>query len=308
MKKYFIIALSLCAVMSCSKENTITNNTPLSFTAGFDEGTKSMLNDDRSQSWLGGDKVIVYDITDIPVFADLVSASFTNISTSPSSSAIFTLDAESSSFTFENNHKYLALHNARVSATQLEKIKSCTIKFTNTISFDSSRKYGMPDNTIPVASFFTYTGESSLQNISFHNITALCVVRVKNKTMNPIHISRISLSETYGGTAWKGRVFGGCIYYSNRFGNYKLQGVSSGSDTSTISCDKIIDSGAECDFSTIMAIPYSREDAGGITLTVKVMDGSDCLAQTQKIIQDASGPATWTVGDTKVFNIEINPN
>lgn len=293
--------------MSCSKENTIiNNNSPLSFTAGFAEGTKSMLNDDRSQTWLGGDQVIIYDVTDKSTPSS--QAKFTNISSNPSTSATFTINPEFSSFEFVTNHKYLALHNA-TGVFSDSKSYRIIMKNSGAITYDSGRKYGMPDHTIPVAYYFTYSGKSSLQNFSFKNIMALCVVRVTNNTSAPINISKIELkaSSDSPDSKWNANVFGGIWIVDYSSSPYVGCSASPLKDTNVITCNNTIEPGATCDYSTLIARIYYTS-RGTISVTIDVKDGSETLATATKTIQENGQPRGYDVGDTKVFNISVNPS
>lgn len=302
MKKYLILALISCALMSCGKEDMVNeNSTPLSFTAGFDSNSKSMLNNDRSQTWIGLDQVTIYDVTD---YASTSSyATFTNTRTTPSTSATFKIDSGFESFAFQKDHKYIAVHNANSISLNPTYY---SIHFKNPVTYDSGRKYGMPDNTIPVACYFTYSDESSLHGISFHNISSLCVVRVTNNTSDPINITDIQL-EAISTTSWAYKIFRALYIEGYKKDSYDMPAASPGSKKTYIVCNNTIPAGESCDYSTLMARIYDT-NYGDLTLKVTVNDGSTTLAESTKKIHVNENDFPWHAGDIKVFNITVNPS
>lgn len=70
--KYCVAVLVLVGLASCGKEvvilpdearlsSTVSKYAPITFTAGFDADTKTILNDDRSVCWVAGDRITVFD-------------------------------------------------------------------------------------------------------------------------------------------------------------------------------------------------------------------------------------------------------
>ena len=192
MQKLFtLVIVAILALCSCSKSEINENREAASFVAALHDNTKTILNNDRSQSWLGGEVVQIFDVTDFVKGTSAVYK-FTNTNTGQSTVAEFV--AEDPNFKFVEGHSYYAYYGGANEANILAtKDNFITLTYDKDFLYNPEGKYGLPNNSIPLSCKFKYTGKSSVQSLKFRNVVNLLVLRITNNTSESKQIGHILL-------------------------------------------------------------------------------------------------------------------
>ena len=192
MKKFFtLVAIAAIALCACNKNEINENREAASFVAALHDNTKTILNNDRSQAWLGGEVIQIFDVTD---FVNGTSAvyKFTNTNTGQSTVAEFV--AEDPNFKFVEGHSYYAYYGGANEANILAtKDNFITLTYDKDFLYNPEGKYGLPNNSIPLSCKFKYTGKSSVRSLKFRNVVNLLVLRITNNTLESKQIGHILL-------------------------------------------------------------------------------------------------------------------
>lgn len=192
MKKFFtLVAIAAIALCACNKNEINENREAASFVATFSDNVKTLLNNDRSQAWLGGEVIQIFDVTD---FVNGTSAvyKFTNTNTGQSTVAEFV--AEDPNFKFVEGHSYYAYYGGANEANILAtKDNFITLTYDKDFLYNPEGKYGLPNNSIPLSCKFKYTGKSSVRSLKFRNVVNLLVLRITNNTLESKQIGHILL-------------------------------------------------------------------------------------------------------------------
>lgn len=190
MKNFFtLVAIAAIALCACNKNEINENREAASFVAALHDNTKTILNNDRSQAWLGGEVIQIFDVTD---FVNGTSAvyKFTNTNTGQSTVAEFV--AEDPNFKFVEGHSYYAYYGGANEANILAtKDNFITLTYDKDFLYNPEGKYGLPNNSIPLSCKFKYTGKSSVQSLKFRNVVNLLVLRITNNTSESKQIGHI---------------------------------------------------------------------------------------------------------------------
>ena len=192
MKNFFtLVAIAAIALCACNKNEINENREAASFVAALHDNTKTILNNDRSQAWLGGEVIQIFDVTD---FVNGTSAvyKFTNTNTGQSTVAEFV--AEDPNFKFVEGHSYYAYYGGANEANILAtKDNYITLTYDKDFLYNPEGKYGLPNNSIPLSCKFKYTGKSSVRSLKFRNVVNLLVLRITNNTSESKQIGHILL-------------------------------------------------------------------------------------------------------------------
>ena len=298
MKKIFIlIAIASMTFCACNKSEIIENKEAASFVASFDANTKTTLNDDRSQSWLGGEVVKVLDVTDASQDTPIeTTCTFTNIGTKGPKA---TFVADNQSFEFVEGHNYFVYYDG----TSNPKLNRSTerylgLQFNKENFYNPTGTYGLSDNQIPLASKFKYTGKASVQNIKFHNIVSLLVLKVTNNSAESKQVGYIQLEESK--KDYTTNIFGGALVPYSKSDDYSSPGTSynfGGGSNATYM--------ASVSFSSPITIA-----GGGIKyFTVCVMkpwDSNATFDLTAKIYKTKSGPIVASAVRSGLSQAKLN--
>lgn len=262
MKKNILFGIAaISALVSCSKSETSTCPSLESFTADFAD-TKTTLNNDLSQSWVGGEYVRILDIAENNKFNSIPIENchiFQNPSSSPSSTATFV--STDPNFHFELGHKYYvyycgALDYLKKSGFYSETIAYPWIMYAVNQIFNPEKKYGISDDVIPLAGRIDASSSLSTKgNVSFSNVAALLVLRVTNQSSQPKTIHHITFSCLgEDGVIYKKFLFGNS-YRSKSFDDqdFEMTPASSGFAKAKLTCnDFVLQAGATQDFGMVI--------------------------------------------------------
>lgn len=298
--------MTFCA---CNKSEIIENKEAASFVASFDANTKTTLNNNLSQSWLGGEVVKVLDVTNAFLATPIeTSCTFTNVYATKSTKATFV--ADDPSFEFIEGHNYIVYY-AGTNSTTLKRegaTRYMSIKFKSDFKYNPLGKYGLPDNQIPLISKFKYSGKASVQNILFHNITNLLVIRVKNNTSESKQVGYIKIEQSK--KHYTVNMFGGALIPYTNTDDYSLPGTSydfwggsSASGLGQIIFDSpiTIASGETKDF----AVFIMRPDSGTFDLTTQIFDKNNGNKIAEAVKSGLSKTNFVGPGRTLVWSIDI---
>ena len=194
MKKFFtLVAIAAIALCACNKNEINENREAASFVATFSDNVKTLLNNDRSQAWLGGEVIQIFDVTDAYNGKSAIHK-FRNTSSTQSTSATFV--AEDPSFEFVEGHSYCAYYGGANEANDVALGTNGYVLYTYDSDFlyNPEGMYGMPNNTIPLLCKFKYAGKSTLQSLKFYNVANLLVLRITNNTEKSKQIGHIQLA------------------------------------------------------------------------------------------------------------------
>ncbi len=195
MKKFFTLAaIATLALCACNKSDIDENREAASFVATFDNTVKTVLNEDRSQSWLGGEVVRIIDVAELN---NGNSDSYKFRNTSATQSNVATFVADDPSFEFVEGHSYCAYYGGANEANDVT-LHSGYMCYTYDSDFlyNPEGQYGLPDNVVPLVCKFNYTGKSTLQSLRFHNVANLLVLRITNNASESKQIGHIQLAIT----------------------------------------------------------------------------------------------------------------
>ena len=317
MKKIFIlIAIASMTFCACNKSEIIENKEAASFVASFDANTKTTLNDDRSQSWLGGEVVKVLDVTDASQETPIeTTCTFTNKGTKGPKA---TFVADNQSFEFVQGHNYFVYYGGTSDKSdQLSIVDKMHLglKFSAAYLYNPTGKYGLSDNLIPLVSKFKYTGKASVQNIIFHNISSLLVLRVTNtsgedKQVGYIRIGHLEQPEKPK-PSWRTHIFGGALPrysksddYSDPSTSYNFGGGSHATNLATVSFSSpiTIKNNETKDFAVCVVQPYSDESFDLTAQIYNIQSGTIVASAVKSGLSKTklNGP-----GHTYVWSIDI---
>ncbi len=192
MKKFYTLAaIATLALCACNKSDIDENREAASFVATFDNTVKTVLNEDRSQSWLGGEVVRIIDVAELN---NGNSDSYKFRNTSATQSNVATFVADDPSFEFVEGHSYCAYYGGANEANDVT-LHSGYMCYTYDSDFlyNPEGQYGLPDNVVPLVCKFKYTGKSTLQSLRFHNVANLLVLRITNNASESKQIGHIQL-------------------------------------------------------------------------------------------------------------------
>ena len=326
MKKIFIlIAIASMTFCACNKSEIIENKEAASFVASFDANTKTTLNNDKelSQSWLGGEVVKVLDVTHASQITDpkkeeVKTCTFTNIGTKGPKA---TFVADNQSFEFVGGHNYFVYYGGTSDKSdQLSIVDKMHLglKFSAAYLYNPTGKYGLSDNLIPLVSKFKYTGKASVQNIMFHNISSLLVLRVTNtsgedKQVGYIRIGHLEQPEQpeKPKPSWRTHIFGGALPryskiddYSDPSTSYNFGGGSHATNLATVSFSSpiTIKNNETKDFAVCVVQPYSDESFDLTAQIYNIQSGTIVASAVKSGLSKTklNGP-----GHTYVWSIDI---
>ena len=315
MKKIFIlIAIASMTFCACNKSEIIENKEAASFVASFDANTKTTLNDDRSQSWLGGEVVKVLDVTDASQDTPIeTTCTFTNIGTKGPKA---TFVADDQLFEFVEGHNYFVYYGGTLNSTNysssLTRVSPTLLglKFSKGYLYNPTGKYGLSDNQIPLASKFKYTGKASVQNIIFHNISSLLVLRVKNNSAESKQVGYIQIEQSEQN--WQTHMFGGALVsfsktddYSDPNTSYNFGGGSNATYLAIVSFSSptTIAPGETKDFAVCVMKPYNN--APSFDLTAQISDKKSGTIVASAVKSGLSKTNFDGPGHTYVWSIDI---
>ena len=316
MKKIFIlIAIASMTFCACNKSEIIENKEAASFVASFDANTKTTLNDDRSQSWLGGEIVKVLDVTDASQDTPVeTTCTFTNIGPKGPKATFVADDPE---FEFVEGHNYFVYYGGTLNSTnysttlsKVEKALLLGLKFSTAYLYNPTGTYGLSDNQIPLASKFKYTGKASVQNIIFHNISSLLVLRVKNNSAESKQVGYIQIEQSK--QEWQTHMFGGALVpfsktddYSNPSTSYDFGGGSNATYLAIVSFSSstTIEPGETKDFAVCVLKPYNN--ALSFDLTAQIYDKKPGTIVASAVKSGLSKTNFDGPGHTYVWSINI---
>ena len=276
MKKFFtLVAIAAIALCACNKNEINENREAASFVATFSDNVKTLLNNDRSQAWLGGEVIQIFDVTD---FVNGTSAvyKFTNTNTGHSTVAEFV--AEDPNFKFVEGHSYYAYYGGANEANILAmKDNFITLTYDKDFLYNPEGKYGLPNNSIPLSCKFKYTGKSSVQSLKFRNVVNLLVLRITNNTSESKQIGHIlldlqpafSLTQLFGQSRDNQDLSAG-IDYSTPVYVY-CQGLTNNSSQSNINFGSpiMLGAGETKDFAVFITKPVNPMS---MTLNARIYD------------------------------------
>ena len=151
MKKFFtLVAIAAIALCACNKNEINENREAASFVATFSDNVKTLLNNDRSQAWLGGEVIQIFDVTDAYNGKSAIHK-FRNTSSTQSTAATFV--AEDPSFEFVEGHNYSAYYGGANEANYVAldgNIHQVIYTYDSDFIYNPEGMYGMPNNTIPL--------------------------------------------------------------------------------------------------------------------------------------------------------------
>ena len=318
MKKIFIlIAIASMTFCACNKSEIIENKEAASFVASFDANTKTTLNDNRSQWWLGGEVVKVLDVTHASQDPKTeISCIFTNKGTKGPKA---TFVADNQSFKFVEGHNYFVYYGGTSNKSEtLRRVDNTLLglKFSTAYLYNPTGKYGLSDNLIPLASKFKYTGEASVQNIIFHNISSLLVLRVTNKSGEDKQVGYIQIGHfAQNGKpdpSWRTHIFGGALPaysedddYSNPSTSYNFGGGSNATYLAIVSFSSstTIEPGETKDFAVCVMKPYNN--APSFDLTAQISDKKSGTIVASAVKSGLSKTNFDGPGHTYVWSINI---
>ena len=195
MKKFFtLVAIAAIALCACNKNEINENREAASFVATFSDNVKTLLNNDRSQAWLGGEVIQIFDVTDAYNGKSAIHK-FRNTSSTQSTAATFV--AEDPSFEFVKGHNYSAYYGGANEANYValdRKIDQVIYTYDSDFIYNPEGMYGMPNNTIPLLCKFKYAGKSTLQSLKFRSVANLLVLRITNNAAESKQIGHIQLA------------------------------------------------------------------------------------------------------------------
>ena len=195
MKKFFtLVAIAAIALCACNKNEINENREAASFVATFSDNVKTLLNNDRSQAWLGGEVIQIFDVTDAYNGKSAIHK-FRNTSSTQSTAATFV--AEDPSFEFVEGHNYSAYYGGANEANYVAldgKIDQVIYTYDFDFIYNPEGMYGMPNNTIPLLCKFKYAGKSTLQSLKFRSVANLLVLRITNNAAESKQIGHIQLA------------------------------------------------------------------------------------------------------------------
>lgn len=195
MKKFFtLVAIAAIALCACNKNEINENREAASFVATFSDNVKTLLNNDRSQAWLGGEVIQIFDVTDAYNGKSAIHK-FRNTSSTQSTAATFV--AEDPSFEFVEGHNYSAYYGGANEANYValdRKIDQVIYTYDFDFIYNPEGMYGMPNNTIPLLCKFKYAGKSTLQSLKFRSVANLLVLRITNNAAESKQIGHIQLA------------------------------------------------------------------------------------------------------------------
>ena len=195
MKKFFtLVAIAAIALCACNKNEINENREAASFVATFSDNVKTLLNNDRSQAWLGGEVIQIFDVTDAYNGKSAIHK-FRNTSSTQSTAATFV--AEDPSFEFVEGHNYSAYYGGANEANYVAldgNIHQVIYTYDSDFIYNPEGMYGMPNNTIPLLCKFKYAGKSTLQSLKFRSVANLLVLRITNNATESKQIGHIQLA------------------------------------------------------------------------------------------------------------------
>ena len=195
MKKFFtLVAIAAIALCACNKNEINENREAASFVATFSNNVKTLLNNDRSQAWLGDEVIQIFDVTEAYNGTSAIHK-FRNTSSTQSTAATFV--ADDPSFEFVEGHNYTAYYGGANEANYVAldgNIHQVIYTYDSDFIYNPEGMYGMPNNTIPLLCKFKYAGKSTLQSLKFHNVANLLVLRITNNTEKSKQIGHIQLA------------------------------------------------------------------------------------------------------------------
>lgn len=317
MKKIFIlIAIASMTFCACNKSEIIENKEAASFVASFDANTKTTLNNDLSQSWLGGEVVKVLDVTDASKDTPVeTTCTFTNIGIKGPKA---TFVADNQSFEFVEGHNYFVYYGGTSDKSEtLCRVDKTLLglKFSTAYLYNPTGKYGLSDNLIPLASKFKYTGKASVQNIIFHNISSLLVLRVTNKSGEDKQVGYIQIGHLAQSgqpyPSWRTHIFGGALPpysksddYSDPSTSYNFGGGSQATNLAIVSFSSsiTIKDKETKDFAVCVVQPYT--DAS-FDLTAQIYDNKPGTIVASAVKSGLSKTNFKGPGHTYVWSVDI---
>lgn len=317
MKKIFIlIAIASMTFCACNKSEIIENKEAASFVASFDANTKTTLNDDRSQWWLGGEVVKVLDVTDASQVKPVgITCTFTNKGTKGPKA---TFVANNQLFEFVEGHNYFVYYDG-TSDPKLTRAteKYLGLQFNKDYLYNPTGKYGLSDNQIPLASKFKYTGKASVQNIKFHNIVSLLVLKVTNNSAESKQVGYIQLEESRDQleepiSDYRTNIFGGALVPYSKSDDYSSLGTSynfgGGSNATymafvSFSSPITIAKGETKDFAVCVMKPWDKNAT--FDLTAKIYETKSGPIVASAVRSGLSQTKLNGPGHTYVWSIDI---
>lgn len=308
--------MTFCA---CNKSEIIENKEAASFVASFDANTKTTLNNNLSQSWLGGEVVKVLDVTDASQETPIeTTCTFTNIGTKGPKATFVANDPENPEFEFVEGHNYFVYYGGTSDKSEtLCRVDKTLLglKFSTAYLYNPTGKYGLSDNIIPLASKFKYTGKASVQNIIFHNISSLLVLRVTNKSgedkqVGYIQIGHLAKNDGQPAPSWQTHIFGGALpQYSNtddysKPSTYNFGGGSQATNLAIVSFSSpiTIKDKETKDFAVCVVQPYTDQS---FDLTAQIYDNKAGTIVASAVKSGLSKTKLNGPGHTYVWSINI---
>lgn len=307
MKKILLYTLILVSLFSCNKICLDDSKTPASFTAGFEEATKNVLNSDRTQCWTGSETITVYDVNNDGI---LSTNTFVNATGTRGTTAKFI--ASDPTFEFQENHYYVATCNVgtfEINGGELRMLK----KTPSQAPYNNRECYHMGDGGIPICCMFKYVNQSSSQNLIFKNLGALLVTRVSNNSGSSIAVGAAYLTQINNSSAGY-KIFGGVTLPG------KIEDNITNSCYDFISCNQrnnmhirwannvTIKDGESNDFCTVVYVPKDASTSYDLTVDLYTENYPDISSAVPFFSYTKSGltGTSFSRGDTKVLNVSIN--